>query len=62
MHGVECNTDHQLLRMKLLLGAKRLFHRPSTGNARKYDVSKLQGRSMDDREEITARGVFQSRV
>ena len=27
MHGAECNTDHKMLRIKLVVGAKKIFHR-----------------------------------
>ena len=27
MHGAECNIDHKMLRMRLVVGAKKIFHR-----------------------------------
>ena len=43
MHGGKCNTDHQLLRMKLLVGHRRIIcRRVKAGkNATRFDVKML---------------------
>ena len=64
MRGAECNTDHQMLRMKLLVGHRRMIcRRVKAGkNAKRFDVKMLQGRSEDDKGRETTRGVFQRKV
>ena len=64
MREAECNTDNQMLRMKLLVGHKgMIFRRMKTGkNAKGFDVKILQGKSGDDKGREKTRGVFQRKV
>ena len=64
MREAECNTDHHMLRMKLLVRHRRMIcRRVKTGkNAKRFDVNMLQGRSEDDKGRETTRGVFQRKV
>ena len=64
MRGAECNTDHQMLRMRLLVGHRRMIcRRVKAGkNAKRFDVKMLQGRSEDDKGRETTRDVFQRMV
>ena len=63
MRGAECNTDHQLLRMKLLVGRRKMFRKGRVGSCIwKFDMTKLQGRSVDDEGKEMTRGVFHTRV
>ena len=60
--GVECNTDHQLLCVKVKMGRKHYHHRKSSTKQRKFDVSKLVKSKSGDCElsEPTQQEVFQS--
>ena len=64
MCGAECSTDHQMLRMKLLVGHRRMIcRRVKAGkNAKRFDVKMLQRGSVDDKGRETTRGVFQRKV
>ena len=63
MRGAECNTDHLMLRMKLLVKPIRFFNRRlKFSKARFFDVSKLRGPEFDDAGELTARGQYQKEV
>ena len=53
MRGVQCNTDHMMLKMKLQFGRKNFKSRCSGGLMEKYDVLKLLGKSMDDKGRTT---------
>ena len=58
--GADCNTDHRLVRAKLVVGRSvRSFKRASgrTGMKR-WDVAKLQGACVDEMGRVTARGRF----
>ena len=57
--GAECNTDHQLLRMKLRMF--KLYNKtsPTPRPTTRFDVSKLAGPIVDENGEDTPRGVFQ---
>ncbi len=46
MQGAECNTDHQRLRLKLVV---KLFRKQSGNGMSRFDVAKLHGRSVDDK-------------
>ena len=51
MREAVCNMDHQLLRMKLLVGRIKgdVLYKGRVGSRiRKFDMIKLQGRSVDD--------------
>ena len=59
MRGAECNTDHQLLRIRVNIGCKRVYKKPcACGQSRKFDVLKLKGKAIDDKGELTARGRY----
>ena len=61
--GAECHTDHQLLRVKLRMTGKRDHHsRPKGKCAGRFNVAKLQGKSVDDNGLNTTRGQFQDQV
>ena len=46
MCGVDCNVDHKLLRMKLVVGMKRVLKRQiwSGSSMRRWDVANLYRR------------------
>lgn len=56
--GAECNTDHMMLLMKLHFGKKRFRGGVTRGGERKFDVSKLQGRCMDNKGRETTKGKY----
>ena len=56
--GAECNTDHQLLRIKLHM-SKLYQTAKTTATPRRFDVSKLVGPSLDEDGKNTPRGQFQ---
>ena len=63
MRGAECNTDHQMLRVKLLIKPKKRHKRPRAGNqSRKFDVSKLRGPAIDEKGNLTTMGHFHNVV
>ena len=60
MQRANCNTDHSMVRVKLMVGRSvRHFRRARerTGVGR-WNVAKLQGACVDDRGIVTARGRF----
>ena len=54
--GAECNTDHQLLRIKMRVTRKGGYHQPRPKKCKKFDVSHLAGR------DETRRHVYRERV
>ena len=52
MRGAQCNNDH-MLKVKLLIGKKTFRSGSKKGIARKFDVSKPQGRCTDERGRET---------
>ena len=59
MRGADCNTDHQLLRMKLVVGRKLFKHRSSGGSCKRYDVTKLSLSDIDNEGgEVSTREQF----
>ena len=54
--GVECNTDHQLLRIKMRLTRKGGYHQPRPKKCKTFDVLHLTGR------DETRRHVYRERV
>ena len=65
MPGCVCNarhynTDHRMLRAKVMIGRKKLFRRrDAAGTAvRRWDVMKLKGRRVDERVRETSLGNF----
>ncbi len=53
MRGTDCNMDHRLVRMKLVVGRKRAFRRKRAGaGMKRWDVVKLQGSSMDAKGRV----------
>ena len=68
MHGchcnarAQCNIDHMMLKIKLQFGRKNFKSRCSGRLMEKYDVLKLQGKSVDDKGRTTTRGKFENEV
>ena len=59
MRGANCNTDHRMLRAKLVVGRKRALRRDRAGTGvRRWDVARLQGACVDRRGRETARGMY----
>ena len=56
--GAECDTDHQLLRIKMRL-SKLYQTTRSVVNPHRYDISKLAGPSLDENGKDTPKGRFQ---
>ena len=56
--GAECNTDHQLLLIKLHM-SKLYQTAKTTASPHRFDVSKLAGPSSDEDGKNTPRGQFQ---
>ena len=48
--GAECNTDHQLLRIKLRLTGKGGYHQLRTKKHKRFNVSQLTGRAETGRQ------------
>ena len=42
MCGAQCNTDHQMLRVKLHVGPVRRHYRPNSSSQMRFDISKLK--------------------
>ena len=59
--GAECNTDHQLLRIKLHM-SKLYQTAKTTTSPHRFDISKLVGPSSDKDGKNTPRGQFQELV
>ena len=62
--GAECNTDHQMLQVRLKM-TKQIKHHKGGKRSEKlhrFDVSKLHGRRVDENGKITTRGCFQDGV
>ena len=63
MRGAECNTDHQMLRMKLNIGSVSFPKKSARGRqTRKYDMSKLKGQYINDKGELIVKGRYSSMV
>ena len=60
MRGADCNTDHRLVRAKLVVGrSMRSFKRAHGGSRMKrWDVAKLHGTCVDEKGRVTAKGSF----
>ena len=51
MQGADCNTDHKMLRAKVVVGRKVYFRKKHTGaGVKRWDVAKLRCTSEDARE------------
>ena len=59
--GAECNTDHQLLRIKMSMTKLHQAPKPAASQLG-FAVSKLAGPSLDENGENTPRGHFQELV
>ena len=55
-----CNTDHSMVRAKLVVGQSVRFFRRASGRAgvKRWNVAKLQGDCEDDRGAVRAKGRF----
>lgn len=65
MRGAQCNTDHQLLRMKLVAGTRKQYicRQPRARKpVRRFHITKLRGSATDNQGRFTTKGLFQSRV
>ena len=59
MRGADCNTDHRMIRMKLIVGRKRFYKRKcKESSVRRWDVARLKGSTEDARGRETARGRY----
>ena len=59
MRGAECNTDHNMLKIKLVVGKQRSFCRPKTGpSVTRYNVVKLRQQSDGRNGGDEARDIF----
>ena len=60
MRGEYCGTDHRMLRVKVVVGKKKLFRRAyaKERDARRWDLTKLKGRCFDETTRETAMGSY----
>ena len=60
MRGADCNTDHKMLRAKVVVGRKKLFRRRDVPEVavRIWNVAKLKGRCVDESGRETSMGSF----
>ena len=58
--GANCNTDHSMVRAKLVVGQSARSFRRASGRTgvKRWNVAKLQGGCEDDRGMVTANGRF----
>ena len=57
MRGAECNTGHQLLRVRMRISKLCQTKKPASTTHR-FDVSKLAGASVEENGKITPKGHF----
>ena len=62
MRGAQCNTDHQMLQVKLHVGPVRRHYRPNSSSQMRFDISKLKEQAVGSHGRMTARGHFQEMV
>ena len=63
MRGAQCNTDHQMLRVKLRVEPGRRRYRPSANRPhKKFDISKLKEQAADRCGKTAAKEHFQEMV
>ena len=62
MRGAQCNTDHQMLRVKLHVGPVRQHYRPNSSSQMRFDISKLKEQAVGSHGRTTATGHFQEMV
>ena len=60
--GAECNTDHQLLRIKVKVVGGRFYHKPRSNPPKKFDVSALRNSTTNDIDTNNPRNLFQDRL
>ena len=54
VHRAGCNSDHRLLRAKIIVGKKRYFRRiHSTSSVKRWEVSSLQVNNVGDKGDLT---------
>ena len=59
MRGAECNTDHNMLKIKLVVGKQMSFCRPRTGpSVTRYNMAKLRQKSDGRNGGDEARDIF----
>ena len=57
--GADCNTDHRMLRAKLVVEMKKAFRRNHRGEVLiRWNVAKLHGKGTNEREMETTRERF----
>jgi len=57
MCGAVCNSDHQLLRAKVMIGKKKYFRKTCPGPImKKWNVSRLNRSNVDDQGNLTTMG------
>ena len=64
--GAECNTDHQLLRIKMKVTGKGEYHHLRTKKHKRFNVSQLTGRDETGRQltgrQLTGRQLYRELV
>ena len=60
--GAECNTDHQLLRIKVKVAGGRCFCKPHSKPPKKFDVSVLRDSTTNADDTNKARKLIQDRL
>lgn len=59
LRGADCNTDHRMLRAKVMVGKRKLFRRRSgETTVKRWDVAKLHGSNVDEEGWETTRGAY----
>ena len=62
MRGAQCNTDHQMLQVKLHVGPVRQHYRLNSSSQMRFDISKLKEQAVGSHGGMTARAHFQEMV
>ena len=57
VRGADCNTDHRMVRMKMIVGRKRAYRKERVNaGVKRWDVAKLQGGCVDARGRMRRHG------